>query len=186
MRDFISKVLSNRDSFLYETLTYQELIKIQDCVLASFGFTNLNELRDRFDGVAFIDKFSLKISGVMALEKKLKIEIIDWEKINPKNYTPKINIAGKKVDVIMSEYGDFPVIEKINKRPAIIIIKKDQKDIWICGYADVKILNENQNVKFLKGEMMKDYDSKTTFIGYNKLKPFQNFEDLVNLVKQKN
>lgn len=185
MRDFIAKVLSNRDHFLYETLNYQDVIKIQECVMNSLGLTNINELRDRFDGVTFIDKFSLKISGVIALEKKLKIELIDWEKISPKNYLPKVTIAGKKVDVIMSEYGEFPVIEKISKKPAIIIIKKDNKDIWICGFADVETLNNNQDIKFLKGEMMKDYDSKTTFIGYNKLKPFKTFEELEALVKAK-
>lgn len=186
MRDFILKVLSNRDKFLYESLTYKDLKKIQECVMDSLELNNLNELRDRYDGVAFIEKFSLKIFGIMALEKQLKIELIDWEKISPKDYVPKLTISGKKVNVIMSEYGEFPVIEKVNKKPAIIVIKKDRKDIWICGYADVKTLNEHQDISFLKGEMMKDFDSKTTFVGYNKLKPFKTYEDLENLVKTSN
>ena len=182
MKDFILKVLSNRDNFLYESLTYKDLLKIQDCVMNALGLKNLNELRDKFEGVAFIDRFSLKISGVMALEKKLKKELIDWEKVNPKNYIPKIVVSGKEIDVVMSEYGEFPVIEKSNKRPAIITVRKDKKDIWICGFADAKTLNENQDIKFLKGEMMKGLDTKTTFVGFNALKPFKTIEELEALV----
>ena len=182
MKNFILKVLSNRDNFLYESLNYNDLLKIQDSVLNSLGFKNLNELRDRYEGVAFINRFSLKISGVMALEKKLKKPMIDWDKVNPKNYIPKIVVSGKEINVVMCKYGEFPVIEKVNTSPAIITVRKDKKDIWICGFADVKTLNENQDLKFLKGEMMKGLETKTTFVGFDALKPFTTYEELETLV----
>jgi hypothetical protein len=184
MKNFILKVLSNRDSFHYETVNYKGTIKIQETVLNSLKLNNINELRDLYEGVAFIDKFSLKILSVIALETFLKLELIDWSAVNPKTYTPSIIISDKKINIIMSDYGEFPVIDKISDTPAIITIKKGTKDVWICGYADVETLNNNQNNSFLKGSMTKNIDSKTTFVGFEFLKPFKNLEELENLLNK--
>ncbi|MFE3867553.1 hypothetical protein ACFX5E_05625 [Flavobacterium sp. LS2P90] len=183
MKNFILKVLSNRDSFQYETVSYKGTIKIQQAVLSSLKLNNINELRDLYEGVAFIDKFSLKILSILALETFLKLELIDWSIVNPKTYSPSIFISGKRVNVIMSEYGEFPVIDKMNDEPAIITIKKGTKDVWICGFADVTTLNSHQNDDFLKGSMTKNIDSKTTFIGFEHLKSFKNIEELERLLK---
>ena len=182
MKDFINKVLSNRENFLNESLTHRDTIKVQECVMKALKLDNLNQLRDKFEGLDFIERFSVKIFGVIALEKIIKMNLIDWDNIDPKNYVPRVNLFGKDIDIIMSNYGEFPVIEKQSKFPAILTVKNTHKSVWICGFADVDTLNKNQEDKFLKGEMTKGLESKTAFIGYNELKSFYTFDDLKALV----
>ena len=183
MKNFIANVLSHRESFQYETVSYSGTLKIQKAVLKSLKLNNINELRDRFEGVAFIEKFSLKILSILALETFLKLDLIDWETIDPKNFFPTIDISGKNINVIMSEYGELPIIDKNNDLPAIITIKKGTKDVWICGFANVTTLNSYQKDEFLKGSMTKDFDTKTTFVGFDHLITFKNLEELERLLK---
>jgi hypothetical protein len=182
MKEFIVKVLHKRDSFKYETLSYKNILKVQQVVLESLKLSNVNELRDKFEGVAFIDRFSLKIYGIIAIENLLRLELIDWPKVDPKNFEPIIKINDQKISVIMSEYGEFPTIDKISDKPAIIAIKKDKKDIWICGFADVDTLNNNQDESMLKGSMTKNIDSKTIFVGFEFLKSFSTLQELEKMI----
>lgn len=182
MKDFILKVLNNREFFQYITLSYRDLNNIQKVVLQCLNLNNINDLRDKHEGVAFIEKFSLRVFGVIAIQNLLKLELIDLYKINPKTYQPNITLLNQEINVIMSEYGEFPIIDKLNDKPAIITIKKGTKEVWICGYADIDTLNSYQDDTLIKGSMTKNIDSKTVFIGFEYLKPFKSLEDLKKLI----
>ena len=112
MRDFIFKVLPNREKFGHEKLAYTDLKKIEDVVMKSLEIDNMNKLRDKFEGVAFIEKFTQKVVGIMALEKKFKINYINWETLNPGDYQPQILVSGIEVDIITCPYGNFPIINR--------------------------------------------------------------------------
>ncbi|RZK26966.1 MAG: hypothetical protein EOO43_01195 [Flavobacterium sp.] len=181
MRDFILQVLPNRNKFLNEKLSYLDLKRIEDLVLKSLNINNINELRDKFEGVAFIENFTLKISGLIALEKQLKVPLISWETVNPLNFEPKLYLLNQQIEIITSEYGSFPIINKDSKIPVIICIKKDKKDIWICGFADLATLNSHTNEKYLSGAVMRE-NNKTAFVGFNKLNTFSSLEELKTLL----
>lgn len=183
MKDFIQLVVSKRDGFINKILTYSDVNKIQEIVMKSLNLKNIKDLNDRYEGLDFYKKFSLKLFGVIAIEKILKIKLINWETINPRDYNAIIDIDGKKIRVITSEYGEFPMINKEYKRAIIFCFKRDKKDIWVCGLADKEILEKHQSDKFLKGAMTRNMDSKTTFIGFDKLKSFNSIDELRNILK---
>lgn len=182
MRDFILKALSNRDKFGYEKLTYTDLKKIEDVVMRALDIDNMNKLRDKFEGVAFIEKFTEKIVGIIVLEKKLKVNYINWETLNPIYFQPKIVVKNTEIDIITCAYGTFPIINRINNNPAIIFIKKDKRDIWICGFADRQVLNNNTSDKYLSGALMRERDDQTAFIGFTNLQSFETLQDLEGLI----
>lgn len=182
MKNFIINVLSKRDNFRYISLAHNEVKNVQKAVLDSLNLSNVNELRDRFEGVAFNEKFSLKVLGILALENFLKIELIDIPSIDPKTFEPSILIGDQKVNIIMSDYGELPIIDKINDTPAIVTIRKGDREVWICGFADVATLNKYQNDSLIKGTMIKNIFSKTVFVGFDNLKQFESVSDLKNIL----
>lgn len=70
MREFAAEVLTNRERFVEVKLTYAEINRIQITVLNALNLKNLNELRDKFEGIAFYEEFSREIFGAIAIEKQ--------------------------------------------------------------------------------------------------------------------
>ena len=70
MKNFLSKILTHRDSFYPESISQNEKIKITDIVVKHFNLKDANQLRDklrhdniltkveRLDGEASIDWFN--------------------------------------------------------------------------------------------------------------------------------
>lgn len=182
MKNFISIVLSNNDNFHQDSLKYKDRLKVEKCVLKTFGVDNMISLRDQYEGNAFFKTFLQKIISIIILEYLFKKELINWETINPRNYNPTLEINGKIIDVITSKFGEFPIINIKNNRPAIIAIKRDDKNVWICGYADEQTLNSRQDDSLLNSGATKGFNNKTAFIGFDQLKPFKTIEDLEQLL----
>ena len=179
MKEFIAKVQTRRESFDVIKTSHSETNKIQATVLNALNLKGLNELRDKFEGVAFYNDFLRRIISVLAVEKLLKVELIDWATINPRTYKADMSKIGLDIDIITSEYGNFPVMEKESKRPAIIAIKKDEKSVWICGFASVTVLNNNQNNTEHRSTWQRQ--NKTAFIGFDKLIPLRSADELKEL-----
>ncbi len=182
MKEFISKVLSHSNKFHQDSLTYKDRKKVEECVLESWDVDNMIALRDKYEGDAFFEKFLQKIISIIILENLLKKELINWNTIDPKNYKPTLNIKGMTIDVITSNFGEFPIINIENKNPAIIAIKKDDKNVWICGFADKKTLNCRQDESLLKSGATKGFNNKTAFIGFDELKLFKSIGDLEQIL----
>jgi len=182
MKEFINIVLPNFSKFEKISINYGEKKNIQDLVMNSFGLTNLKLLRDKFEGVLFLGKFTNKIIGVIAVGKFLKLEALDWSLIKPRKYEPNIILNGNKIKIITVKYGQLPVIEKENKLPVIIVLNREDKEGFICGFADVETLNSKENVAKLKNIATKSVETKVNFIAFDKLKQFANKEELLNIL----
>jgi len=181
MQDYINRILKYREKFKVITLNYNDIDSIKEVVLKSLNLTNINQLRDKYEGVSFYQNFSNRISGVIALEKFLSINLIDWDNLTAKNYKPSLSVNDKEVDVITASDRDFPVINALSVNPAIIVLRPQEKSLWICGYATKEVLNSNQNENLLKG-LLSNKTNETAFTGFDKLCSFESFEDLQNLV----
>lgn len=84
---------------------------------------------------------------------------------------------GLNVGVKSSNYGNFPLINKHNKNPEIIVVKKG--DIFfITGVALPNVLNTYQSDDLVKSPFVKKRNVKTGFYGFNYLLPFSDIEDL--------
>ena len=103
MKDFIQLVLSNINKFLHVPLNYRDEMNIQQVVLKTLKLKDMGELRDKFEGVVFYNKFSRKILGMLALEKSLKIKLVDYSKLNPKNFQTKTLIDGEEIEIVTFE-----------------------------------------------------------------------------------
>ena len=60
------------------------------------GLTNLNQMRDRYEGQAFFEKTMKNIGGLLALQRFLKTDLIDFNKVNLTDFQPFTEIDGKK------------------------------------------------------------------------------------------
>lgn len=180
MREFVNEILSYREKFINVKIGYSDLNRIRLAVLKALNLKNINELRDRFEGVAFYENFSNKILGICAIEKLFEIELIDWSNIQPKRFIPKISLPEIDVDVVSCGNGKFPVINKINTKPAIITINMSDDYIWVCGLASAEVLNRFQNDKLVGGVM--NSNLKTAFVGFDELIQIKSVDDLKNAI----
>jgi hypothetical protein len=74
-------------------------IPIQKAVLNHLGLTNLNQMRDRYEGQAFFEKTMKNIGGLMALQKHLNMKPIELDKTNLNDFQPYIKLNGEKIKV---------------------------------------------------------------------------------------
>lgn len=182
MQDFINYVLKYRDSFTQVSIGYGETKSIQDFVVKRLNLNNLKELRDRHEGVVFLKNFTTKIVGVIGTRKMLQLSPVEWDKINPKDYKPKLQIGNKEVQIISFVNGELPVVNKVNNKPAILLFNRENKYISICGYATADDLNDKKNTRPLKNIMTKGRETKVNFIAFDKLRCFKNLEDLKKIM----
>jgi len=178
-REYVKRILSNREQFENIKLGYTDTYKINNIVLNFLNLNSMFELRDRFEGEVFLNTFSVKVKGAIALEKFLEIELIDWDNLTPNNYSSNLSKIGLEIDIISSDNGSFPIVERNSVRPAIIINIVGTNNLWICGYASVDVLNNNQSDRFYSGMMNRE--TKTAFIGYDKLVKFKSIQELFKL-----
>ena len=114
--EFINQVLKHRKRFIDIGISLEELKQIQDSVLFSLGLSNLNELRDKLEGVAFYNKFSKRILSALALQKYLGIEIIDWDNISPKK---SFTIAATRSSNSAVRMALHHILTQVEKQAAI-------------------------------------------------------------------
>jgi len=179
MKEFINQVLSHRDNFVKVELKYRDISQIKPSVLKALKLDSIFKLNDMYEGVSFYNNFSRKVTGVLALGVFFDINYIDWNKVNPLNYNPLIKLGNKNIEVITFETGTFPTIPIKNKTPKIIILKRDEKNVWICGLATTKTLNKYQNSNLLQDSLTKNI---TSFNGFNYLINFNSEAELIDLI----
>lgn len=184
MKEFIKIVLPHLSKFYNVQIGYGDKKNIQESVLNSFGLENLKSLRDKFEGVLFLDRFTNKVLGVIGIRKYLKLEPIDWNSINPRGYEPNITFENKTINIITVKYGEFPVIKRVNDEPAIIIINREDKDALICGFASIKLLNSRNSIAKLKNTATKNLETNVNFLAFGNLKQFKNQEELRTILNE--
>ena len=168
LKNFLSKILTHRDKFYTESISQNEKIKITDIVVNHFNLKDANQLRDMFEGVAFLNNFTKNLGGVLCLGKCLGIDFIDLTTINPLSFSNSVKIGSKKIEVITFDYGEFPLIDTKSKHPVIFIINKDFQKFWIAGIASLKVLNDNSNHKKMYTGLTRP-NNKTNYIAFDLL-----------------
>ena len=169
----ISEFLKHTGEFLRKypqvKLTMKEEFAIRDNVLNSLGLKNLNQLRDRYEGQAFLDKTLKNYGGLVACQKHLGLEVTTIEDLNIKDFRPQIKAENLVYDIKVFEFGQLPDLELNSIKNAIIfVIQKDKSTFSICGFGDKKmVLN---NLVDSSNETVNSVNLKK-FIGFSSLKP---------------
>jgi hypothetical protein len=89
------------------------------------------------------------------------------EFVSPDNFLPIVEIKKKKYKINTFNYGEFPSVESNNKLPTIFIINKDYQNFFICGVANLNILNDAKNHKMINTGLTKSINNNASFIGFN-------------------
>jgi hypothetical protein len=136
MTNFLSELKKCWSTLKIVKLTINDASTIRECVIKSLNLSNATELRDKFEGMAFYENFYQKVSGIIAVEKVLNLKLIDWGSIDPKNYSPIINLFDRSFHVVTAKFGIFPIIQQPILNPIILLIQKEEKVLWLIGYSD--------------------------------------------------
>lgn len=119
-------------------------ILIRDESIKHLGLTNLNQLRDRYEGQAFFDKTLMNLGGLMAIQKYLELPLIDVKKTKLGGFKPKLIINNDIFDVLVFEFGTLPLIDLNDiKNPIFFVIQKDRITFNLCGFTDIKVIRDN-------------------------------------------
>jgi len=150
MSSFLSEISDVKKTLNVINITWKDINDIKESILKEQNLKDLNELRDKFEGVAYYEAIHKKMSGVIALEKLFKRKFINWENLKPKLYKPIIEVSGKKFLVVTTSFGKLPIIPTNNNLPIILAITKEERAIWLIGLLNPENFDNSNNFKIYK------------------------------------
>ena len=183
MNDFLKYVIPFKQKFTSVKVTSLFTEKVKETVLDQLGLKNLNQLRDKFEGVAFYEKVLNFLFGLSVLENHLLCSIIDWRNVKQKKLQSNLALLNLDVDVVTFKMGELPIVEKHSERPVIFVLRRNEKNGWICGLASVQTLNSLDNQKEITSVGVNK--SKVHFTNFNKIEIFSGLDELKSLLKSR-
>ncbi|VFA41321.1 hypothetical protein [Chryseobacterium indologenes] len=181
MKNYIKYILPFKKKFCKIELNSRELIFLENLVVKFLNVRDLNQLRDKFEGQAFLDNYIQKALPLMALQKYLKEDLIDFESISPAKIKSNIIIDNILVNII--QFGNhLPLVDTSQNMPCIFIHTTQKQVLEICGFISAEDVKNNISDIKRYGFGSKE-TVKGSFYGFDKLKMFDSIEQLRNLVK---
>lgn len=119
-------------------IDYATDIRLKKIVLNHLGISNLNKLRDRFEGQSYLNGFLMKAYSEIALERFLELQLIDKTlRETKKNYTPEIYYNGLKLRIISFTIDDYPRIPNNEFDLGIFVrVNLEDRRVEILGFLD--------------------------------------------------
>ena len=119
-------------------------VLIRDETMKQLGLTNLNQMRDRYEGQAFFDKTMMNVGGLISIQKHLNLPVEDITKLDFSGFQPKLKINNEIIDVFVFEFGTLPLIDidEINNK-TFFVIQKDRITYNLCGFATTDVIKQN-------------------------------------------
>ncbi|WP_407485512.1 hypothetical protein [Elizabethkingia miricola] len=181
MKDYIKYLLPYKNSFQTINLTRREIAILEKLVITYLKVRDMSEVRDKFEGQAFLDNFLYKSIPIIGIQKYLKNIFIDFENINVDKFLSEITISDKVINVVM--FGsNLPLIDIDNDNPCIFIHSTEKTTLQLCGYASSQIVKNNLlNIK--KYGFGSKETIKGNFYGFNHLIVFNSLSELESLIK---
>lgn len=145
-------------------IDYTTHIKLQKIALQHLGLTNINHIRDRFEGQAYYDNFLAKAYSELAFQKIFKEDVLKIENKIKKTYSPQFQISEKKIQIIYAKTNEYPIIPKTQFDVAVIIfVNLTTRETWIIGwikYDDLITNTNNEGVSPLSEKHIHGYFTK--------------------------
>ncbi|MCE1169616.1 MAG: hypothetical protein LWX70_16165 [Sphingobacteriia bacterium] len=140
-------------------IDYSKYEWLKKITLKNLGISNLYNLRDRFEGQAYLERFLVRSYGELALEKYFDQPIIDLDqKENNKDYSPAFFYGDKKIALFSFTAGQYP---KINRDKfdigVFILVNLDYRTSEILGFLDFSLLLQLVDNKHLSPLQRKLY-----------------------------
>lgn len=150
-------------------IPYATFIKLQNIALTHLNLSNINHLRDKFEGQDYLNRFLLKCYAELAFIKEFQSEPFEVEiYLKYKNYKHNFQLFGEKVKLIYSDFENYPLIPRGDYDTAVVLfINLLTRETWIVGSIKNSLLKKlilNQSVSPMIGK---------NYLGY-----FKFFDDL--------
>lgn len=143
MKLFLKYVGSFLRSYPQIKFNKNDEIIVRNSAMNHLGLSNLNQMRDRYEGQSFFEKTMKNIGGLMALQKYLKKDILDVNSANLTDFQPYIILDGRKIDIHVFDFGTLPLLKVGDiENPIYFIIQKDSLTFLLCGVAEVEVVKE--------------------------------------------
>ena len=133
MQEFLDAIRPVKENLETVKLSRKEITLIRELVIKSLKLRNVNELRDRFEGVQFYNNFLGKIAPIIVLEKIIESRLIELNSIQPKAFEPILHIENNSFHFVTSDYGEIPALDTTKADYIILAIKKDENSFWLLG-----------------------------------------------------
>ena len=165
MSDFFKYVGDKLLNYPTISLSKSIELKITELVIKKLNLRDIGQLRDRFEGQAYLDNQILKISSYIALLKFFNKNVPE---ININHLKDELYIIyqKKKYEIIPTSTNTLPSLD-INKvkNPAIVVIQKGSQNYSVAGFISLDMLSNNDNFR-------KKGLRESEFIGFNNLIEF--------------
>jgi len=182
MIDYIRYILPYRRSFYTISLQKRDIVYFENMAVKFLKVRDLNELRDKFEGQAFLNNLLQKALPITALQKYLKIEFYDFNNVQADKILSEISINSRLINIVKFDQK-LPLIDIENDNPYIFIHSIENQSMEICGF-----LSADDARKSLKDVKRYGFGSKETlkgaFYGFSSIKVFQNYDELRILVEE--
>ncbi len=145
-------------------------IKVQNIAIRDLKLKDIFQLRDRFEGQAYMDKLLLKTCALTTVESIISVSLLDLSKITSgKSVSLDLTIGNEIFQIIPFYDGSLPIVSTALKSSIIFCaVRRDYKVGTIYGVLqDYKFDDETLFLSFSnpqKNELKK-------FIGFNALLP---------------
>lgn len=177
--DFVDPILEDCDKITLSDSDIMRLDAFVDLVINK----KRGEYHHKVDGYNERKRWSTGIGGEIAIEKFLNKEFVDFSVGRSNDYhVPDLTSINIKAGVKTVEYGKFPIIFKKSYKPEIIVIKKNDRDFFICGLASVNVLNTYQSEDLVLSPSLISRGTKTGFYGFEHLEKFSSYSELLALL----
>lgn len=147
MSEYLLKIGSKLRSFPFIRYSRYQRKDIDKLILSHLNLSDMGKLRDRFEGQAFYDKKSKIILAYLGVCKHLDIIPLDINEIDLNLFIPYITYNNERFKIIISDFGEFPIIEKHAPEPFIFVIARSNLEFSIAGYCTEKELKNSKNFK---------------------------------------
>lgn len=132
-------------------IPYTTFTQLQNIALSHLNLSNINHLRDKFEGQDFLNRFLLKCYAEIAFSKVYGVNLFEIDIYSRfKNYKHNFQLFGKKIELIYSNFENYPLIPKGDYDTAIVLfVNLSSRETWIIGSiknSSLKKLSENQSV----------------------------------------
>lgn len=177
MNEFLKEILVYKSNFKQVKINKFTILTIQEIALNLLKLKDLNQLRDKYEGAAFLKRLLKEVMSIVAIEKILEMKFLNWDlRKKIKDYPFEIRLNDQKIGINIFEFGEYPIfIDEAEERPMIFCFLKGQDTIVICGYATKDVILRNKKeisgLPFATGQ-------KVEFTGFKDLVAINSIEDL--------
>jgi hypothetical protein len=139
MSDFFRLLGEKYAKFPQVRLNKSLISQVQDLVVSKLNLTNLNEVRDKFEGQAYLDNQLVKVLSKLAMFEFLgmkKPEIHSgWLTSEPNLFT----IDKKEISILTTPFGELPSFKsETGEHDVVILYVKDTSTFSLLGVLSIE------------------------------------------------